>query len=331
MKKLDQKEVNSLFQSAMETDTNAELALSLLQDDGFDLSNLHMQKQDKYTDFDEVSRRFTERSTKNLTSGLNLYLLAVHFGSFKTADFLMSRTEHETSYSYHSRSNTFMHSAGEDAGLIPFRRADDIALAIMSPVEDALPQLLKLKEKYGHEVDVNKAFSLPDNTREFKGKKNKALKPLDIAVMKYVSTKLYNEHVQQEIAATAANIVEEYGEDVIQAAKNKEDPDEKIIIAPHFDPEDVKNLTPKDTNDEEIKTLIAYGAAGSEAVYLPATDSASVMPFGPFGQSHYEVMSLQEFCERNEALFEPELFELLIDNEVDHAYKAEYPELHSFG
>ncbi len=311
LENIDQNTVNSLFDVSERSDTNAFLMVSTLHQDGYNL--------------DHIMNRREENDTENHHSAVyinpvNLYIHSIFHNAKKTATYLHDNTSQSHSYDLttHHQDRVFSAYISDTLSTpIVFAKANDIIFALLSDHTDAFKNLLEINPK-GVQERINLKCAEPFSTCELsRGNPALLLKPLDIAVLKYASIQYENalkQKAKDKICQMVAGKLEAESEEIQSHIENLPE-GAKVGILPRLSfpsnfEEKIKEIDP---NKGNIFKLLDLGATGSLNAYFPVSDDAISDPF--FQGDSFEQMSLQNFCEENQSLFEPDVLNVLLNQD----------------
>ncbi len=279
VKAIDNQLVESIKAALFSSDNNSVLLLNVLQDEGYDLTELAAAQDNlgiplylytAYLDRPEAQLLFLEKMTKKAQQTI--------CGSGK------------------------LHLALIDEP-IKMKDATDVVMAILSESPTALKNLTRNYNKLGLSVPVNTASTKPEGTSHFRDNQAKRLRPLDIAVQLYVAQRIIEQPVRKAIkeaiidSASGLTMVQDF-------AKSRDLNISASLVLPK-EYELKAHLT-----QGKIDFLIFLGAKGSDAAYFPVQKESLKNPFDD--GNGYEVTSLASFCRDNRELFPPQLLAKLI-------------------
>lgn len=296
-KTLSQGDINSLYQTIETSDNNANLILTELIADGYEVNSQTLRKHTVPAEDGEVPQRYYDQ--------LDLYLHCVFNNAMETADTLINNGYCNTNTS--SLANRISnHINPAMASRVAMHDANDVCWAITSPHEDALDNLLKLYDKQNLPVGINKKSAVLQGAALTLREKSldSPLKPLDLAVVTHVAMfeiHKKKQHIQREIASNAQDKLEKVKQ--ITEALGNSDQGLACFVNSKFTPD----LKTKEPSDQNIRLLLARGATGSDEAYFP-TDGEHI---APMGAEQHEKMSLSDFVEAHHVCFEPDLLRAL--------------------
>jgi len=226
---------------------------------------------------------------------LDLYLHCVYEDSPLMLDALMLHgVKMDSSLSVNCFDEKTMGRVHPILGELLFDGANDVCWATISPQAGALKTLLDFKNKHGLDLSLNDRDVIPYNQKHLKNAAAKRHTPLDLAVMQYVAVSKMEEKLKipdleiEELTDSIKEIFDTENVNVLLADRGQgEATSHQSIML------------------EKIKLLMNAGALGSTEAYFPLFDDASENPF--CGAYDFEIMSINDFCERHRDILPPAL------------------------